>query len=296
MRISVIVPVYNHEKFVVECLHSICEQNWPDLELIIIDDGSTDASWNHIVRFRFPTSVRSRILRVENEGASRALNRGCQLATGQYLALCNSDDLFVPGRLHRMVSALESSGSLIGFSAVQYIDRSGRDISNEWKYARELSDKQRAIAAFPSLGFSLLLSNVAISTGNFFFHRSLLGLVGSFRPYKLVHDWDFILRCLLETEPIFKDEALYKYRLHPHNSFSSLLNTVAEVECPELMRRFLKASCGAPPKNSMCPSPFHWPTFFESFLEEHQYRGYLQEWEKIDRPQFFDNFDDTPLS
>jgi hypothetical protein len=134
------------------------------------------------------------------------------------------------------------------------------------------------------VGFALTLTNVAISTGNFFFRRSLYREVGEFRPYKLCHDWDFILRCLLCTEPVYVPEPLYGYRLHTANSFSSLMSTAAAVECPELMRRFMLAATTRFTRNRLCPSPTNWPQLFEAFIQEHHYEPYLAGWEAIDEP------------
>lgn len=286
MRVSVVVPVYNHQRYVTACLASICDQGWPDLELIVIDDGSKDDSWSLIEGFPYPRGVLPKLERSVNRGASTTLNVGLARATGEVIALCNSDDVFLPGRLTTMVRALESSSRDFAFSRVRCLDGHGRDVTASAPYAQELARKQDEIAAMPAVGFALMLTNVAISTGNFLFRRSLLDALGGFRPYKLVHDWDFILRALLLTEPLFVDAPLYGYRLHGENSFPSLLSSVAAVECPELMRRFLKAASAARPRNALCPSPLNWPGFFEAFVEEHHYEGYLQEWERIDAPWF----------
>ena len=125
------------------------------------------------------------------------------------------------------------------------------------------------------------MTNVAISTGNFFFERSLVAAVGYFRPYRYAHDWDFLLRCLLFTEPVFVAEPLYSYRLHAHNSFISLAS-VAAIECPELMRRFVRATITGRYPNRLAPSPRNSPGYFEVFLEEHGCQPYLVGWSDVD--------------
>jgi glycosyltransferase involved in cell wall biosynthesis len=285
MRISVIVPVYNHARYIDACLRSIDQQQWADLEIIVIDDGSKDDSWRHIEDFRFMPNRRVVRLATPNRGAAVALNHGLSLATGELLTICNSDDFFLPGRLQALADALvKHPRSDFAFSQVRYFDRDDRDVSIELPYARELTAKQAAIASFPTVGFSLVLTNVAISTGNFLFRRRLLAQVGSFRPYKLVHDWDFILRCLLRTEPVYVPRPLYGYRLHAENSFTELMSTVAATECPELMRRFLKAACGQSTANPLCPSPRNWPHFFDTFIAEHRYEPYMAQWDQVDEP------------
>ncbi len=284
MLLSVVVPCFNHERYVEECLRSIDAQD-VDLEVLLVDDGSTDETWDRISCFDWTPGRHVRALRTPNRGAHAALNTGLSLASGHYVALCNSDDRYGPGRLKTLVNALVREQARFAFSGVRFVDAQGEDISAAWPYAKELVARQAAITRFASVGFALVPSNVTISTGNFVFERSLLDEVGYFRPYRYVHDWDFVLRTLLVTEPLYVPQPLYDYRLHPQNSFLALEQDAAR-ECPELMRRFLKAAHAREPKNRLCPSPSRWPFYFESFLEEHRYQPYLAAWDQVDDPFF----------
>src|SRR5262249_38100264 len=151
------------------------------------------------------------------------------------------------------------------FSGVRFIDDDGADVAAREPYAAELRRRQDEIAGYPAIGFPLLLTNVAISTGNFFFHRSVLAKIGYFRSYRYVHDWDFLLRALLFTQPAYVPEPLYRYRLHGTNTFRSL-EEVGAVECPDMRRRFLRAACGGRYPNSLAPSPRNWPVYFDLFV------------------------------
>jgi glycosyltransferase involved in cell wall biosynthesis len=284
MDFSVVVPCYNHERYVATCLQSIDAQDVDGLEIIVIDDGSKDGSWTAIEAFKFNPRHKVKRIRTPNRGAHAALNLGIAQSSGKWIALCNSDDLFGPGRLSALRQAATESGARFAFSKVWYVDGDGRDVTSSSGYAAELKEKQDAITTFPSVGWSLIPTNVAISTGNFFFERSLVAEVGAFRPYRLVHDWDFVLRALLLTEPIYVPQSLYGYRLHGTNSFTGLLGEVAARECPELMRRYWKAASGAPPQNRLAPSNAHWPYFCETFLKDLNYEPYLVGWEAIDPP------------
>lgn len=284
MEFSVVVPCYNHERYVSACLASIDRQDVDGLEIIVVDDGSKDGSWELIERFRFNPRHAVKRIRTPNRGAHAALNHGVSAATGRWVALCNSDDLFGPGRLAALRDAALEHRARFVFSEVWYVDGDGRDVTHGSPYAAELRQKQQAIATFPSVGWALIPTNVAISTGNFFFERALADEVGAFRPYRLVHDWDFVLRALLVTEPLYVPRPLYGYRLHGTNSFTGLLGEVAARECPELMRRYWKAAFGAAPKNRLAPSQAHWPYFCEAFLRELKYEPYLAGWDGIDAP------------
>lgn len=284
--VSVIVPCYNHERYVERCLRSINEQTIGPIEIIVIDDGSTDSSWQKIRSFSFRPEHEVTVLRSPNRGAHAALNEGLSRARGEWLAICNSDDFFANERLEHMVARATAVGSAFAFSKIWCVDADGRNVSEDTEYSRNLLARQNEISSFPSVGWSLMPTNVAISTGNFVFRRELVKTVGFFRPYKLVHDWDYALRALLVAEPVYIPEALYAYRLHGTNSFKALNEEVAARECPELMRRYWKAAHRSRPANPQAPSPFHWPVFNEVFLAELHYQPYLSAWEGIDEPYY----------
>jgi glycosyltransferase involved in cell wall biosynthesis len=106
-KISVIVPAFNHEAYIVDALHSVLAQTLGDLELIVIDDASRDGTWDAIQSIRDP---RLRAFRhKDNQGAHVTLNEGLGLASGDFLAILNSDDAFHPERLERLVGALGNS-------------------------------------------------------------------------------------------------------------------------------------------------------------------------------------------
>jgi glycosyltransferase involved in cell wall biosynthesis len=295
MTVSVIVPCFNHEKYVTQCLASIDAQERVELEVLVIDDGSTDGTWERIESFRWSRGRRVRNLRIPNGGAHAALNYGLQLATGEYVTVCNSDDYFAPSRLATLRARLRATGALLAFSAVRCVNERGEDITETWPYAKDLHHKQNEIREFASVGYSLVLTNTGISTGNFFFRRELVEKIGYFRSYRYCHDWDFLLRSLLVSEPEYVPEPLYFYRLHPGNSFLKLA-AAAGQECPELMRRYLKAATQGPTPNKLAPCKRNWPGYFEYFIEAHAYQPYMQEWDKVDGPYCEAGPAPTPLA
>jgi glycosyltransferase involved in cell wall biosynthesis len=202
-----------------------------------------------------------------NRGAHAALNRGLELARGEWLAILNSDDRYAPDRLAILLAASRARGAELAFSAVRYIDARGENVDGRDETAARLAASQRAIATFPSVGFALLRENVAISTGNLVFRRALLSRVGGFRDLRYCHDWDFVLRCLLETEPIFVDAPLYEYRLHSTNSFRSLAE-VAGAETQRCLQTYFAAVRRSAFENRRAPGPGTWPRVFERFVAE----------------------------
>lgn len=97
--VSVIVPVYNTEKYLEECIRSLTEQTLSSLELIFVDDGSTDASPKILERYRARDPEHIRVITQKNAGQGKARNVGLAAATGEYVGFVDSDD-YVDRRMY----------------------------------------------------------------------------------------------------------------------------------------------------------------------------------------------------
>jgi len=95
-KVSVIIPAYNHEKYVGEAIQSVLTQTFKDFELIIINDGSTDHTEAEILKFK---DDRIQYYSQSNRGLSATLNRGIDLARGEFFNFLPSDDIFLPEKL-----------------------------------------------------------------------------------------------------------------------------------------------------------------------------------------------------
>ena len=108
-EVSVIIPTYNRADFISECVQSVLAQTLPAREIIIVDDGSTDATYNILNDLGFNSiSTPKTVLRYiyqENQGVSSARNLGIKEAKSEYIALLDSDDLWLKGKLDRQVIA-----------------------------------------------------------------------------------------------------------------------------------------------------------------------------------------------
>lgn len=105
MRVSVVVPCFNAEKYLGETLESALGQTYRDVEVIVVDDSSTDGSWDVLGSF----GQRVRRERQEHGGAARALNRGLALATGEYVLFLGADDLLAPDTIAAQERTLASA-------------------------------------------------------------------------------------------------------------------------------------------------------------------------------------------
>lgn len=111
-QISVIVSVYNTEKYLNQCIQSILKQTYHNLELILVDDGSTDRSLAICTRYQQQDS-RVRVFHQANQGVSKARNYGMDVAAGDLITFVDSDDYVMPNYLEELITALESTGSQI---------------------------------------------------------------------------------------------------------------------------------------------------------------------------------------
>src|SRR5918994_1194645 len=123
-RISVVVPIYNVEPFLDECLRSIAGQSFADLEVVMVDDGSTDASAEIAARFA-DRDPRFRLLSQTNAGLGAARNAGLDAAGGELVAFVDSDDVLPRDAYERLLGSLDRTGSDFATGNVLRLSSSG---------------------------------------------------------------------------------------------------------------------------------------------------------------------------
>lgn len=106
-KVSVVMPVYNSEKYLKESIESILNQSYSDLEFIIINDGSTDNSFK-IIKEYAKLDKRINVISRENKGIVYSLNEAIRLAKGEYIARMDADDISAPKRIEKQISFLKS--------------------------------------------------------------------------------------------------------------------------------------------------------------------------------------------
>src|ERR1700730_14332562 len=120
--ISVVIPCFNARNWISATLDSVCAQPLPDLEVIVVDDGSTDDT-GPLIAEHFPGV---RMVRIQNGGASRARNIGTTLARGQFVQYLDADDLLAPGKLEMQLDLLARTNADIAYGDWQEL-RTGPD-------------------------------------------------------------------------------------------------------------------------------------------------------------------------
>lgn len=265
-KIGVLIPSFNHAAFIERCLESIIADSCNDLEIAIRDDASSDTTVQVVEQFICNEKFRRvRVLlhvNKQNLGSVETLNRGIESTDWDWIVLCNSDDEFGTGRLQAIRDAIEvTPNSDWGFTGVEFVDVEGQKIRRESRRWQE--SLERSIRIWGSVEFSLLISNLATSTGNLFFHRSLWERLGGFHELRHVHDWDFALRAMTETSPMFLVDSIYRYRIHDRNTFSSIPESVSSKEVTEVYQRFRASMQSA--RSDCAPGPGNYPGLWELF-------------------------------
>lgn len=219
-EISVIIPSYNHAAYIGKAVESVLGQTLRDLELVVIDDGSRDASLQVLAGFDDP---RLKVIAQPNQGAHAAINRGIRESSGRCLAVLNSDDYYAPTRLEQALAALQSTPTPgLVCSHIQVIGSDGQLLGVKHGYKDLepwlLAQPERSFRAGDNLRAALLTENFAATTSNYVFSRAVFEQVGPFRPLRYAHDWDFALRATRRAPLALLPEPLVYYRIHASNT------------------------------------------------------------------------------
>ena len=220
--VSVIIPAYNHELFVADAIRSVLNQSFSDFEIIAIDDGSTDNTFDEIQKF---DDSRIRSVQQANRGAAETINLGIEMSMGKYITVLNSDDMYHSERLLLFKQYMDRHPeTMVLSSLVQPIDRLGNPLKAglgsafhdywlEW-YQSAVQNVQQDGDLF----FSLLQSNYVVSTSNIFVNASIFQEGIRFPDLTYCHDYAFLLRVLPSHPFGFIHKNLLKYRLHGANT------------------------------------------------------------------------------
>lgn len=181
-NISVIIPAYNAAKYINKTIQSVLEQTYLDWELIIINDGSTDATLEQISQISDP---RLKVFNFPNAGVAISRNRGMNQASGEYIAFLDADDLWTPDKLASQLSALKANPqAAVAYSWVDYIDESEKFLY-PGIHTRINGDAYE----------QLLVRNILENGSNPLIKKSACIAIGNFeQSLTPAEDWDFYLR------------------------------------------------------------------------------------------------------
>ncbi|MEO5590692.1 MAG: glycosyltransferase family 2 protein [Gemmatimonadaceae bacterium] len=145
MKISVIIPTYNYARYITEAIESVISQAIDDMEIIVIDDGSTDDTTEVLSRISDP---RLRVIRTPNRGISAALNEGLNQATGEFIAFLDADDRWLPEKLERQLAIMATEPDLaVVFTNFYCFNTEGRFADDQFHFIPELRNVPTAPTA-----------------------------------------------------------------------------------------------------------------------------------------------------
>ena len=227
MKLSVIIPAYNSEKFLAETLDCLEKQTLKDIQIIVVNDGSTDKTAEIIEKY---AKKNNNILSLyqENSGVSAARNNGICHAEGKYTLFLDSDDIFTPDSLENIYNALEKSNADMALCRIKSFGYGGEQVN---PVADELAKEELIDCTDKRLLWNFLLGNKCYKT------EMLKNSEIRFPPLRYSEDGAFTMPLIYDKKPkiIGVDGALFMYRRHtPKEGFS-----VSQSISSELVNHFL---------------------------------------------------------
>lgn len=216
--VSILIPAFNHARFIRRCLDSVLEDPYPRKELIVIDDGSTDGTANRIAEWiaEHDGQLMIEYVRRENRGIAATLNELAARARGLFLRLGASDDYFLPGGLAVQVGYLMAhpgKWAVIGDSLV--VDEDGETL-----HASAMRDLHRADKRLYQSEEGIcraVICQWAVGGPVALIRRNALETVAGWSEGLRIDDWDFFLRLIAHGALGFVDVRVCAYRLHGTN-------------------------------------------------------------------------------
>ena len=217
--VTVICVSYNHEHYVEEALRSVAGQTYPNVELIIIDNGSTDRSVDRINQFTQQHPGVRFLRNPTNLGLNQAFNQGLAIAGGRYVIDLSADDVLLPGRIRQQADFFErlSGPYAVVFSNAAYIDQHGFRTALHYPVDAD----GRALGEVPSGDvFQRVLESYFICTPTMMMRRDVLNELGGYDETLSYEDFDFWVRSSRLYYYAYLDEVLTLKRQLP-NSLSA---------------------------------------------------------------------------
>lgn len=211
--VSVIIPVYNDEQHIAQAIESVMAQSYKDLEIIVVDDASTDGT-PYFVQGYGEKVWYHRL--AKNQGVAVARNTGLEFATGRYVAFLDSDDVWLPSKIEKQLAFILLNKAGFCFTAVERIRESGQVLKTRLPFQERVD-------------YTVLLRNTLIATSSVLIDRNVLG---DFRMPLMRSGQDYAtwLQLLRKTEAAYGvGEALVQYRIGRKSLSSNKFKSIGQV-------------------------------------------------------------------
>ena len=223
--VSVIVPSYNYLKYIDKCLETVINQDYPNIEIIVVDDGSTDGSLEYLMSL----GGQIKVVQQKNQGVSVARNHGLLQSTGEFIAFLDADDFWHSAKISQQVNTALSTNVDLVYSGVVLVTPDGLT-STGTLIPQFHGDCAKYFRRFPARAI------VTLGTSNALFRRTILAQSGILDPQLSISaDWDFFRRYCDYGKVAALNEPLTFYRQHPEN-----MSTYSNSFIPDTIRSVRK--------------------------------------------------------
>jgi glycosyltransferase involved in cell wall biosynthesis len=215
--VSVLIPSYNHEAYIEAAIRSVLDQTHRNIQVVIVDDASSDGS-SDVVRSIKDDRIEFRQLS-ENVGACLAMNIGLSMCIGEFVAVCNSDDIWIPTKLEQQLKQFQASPTIGAvFSDVEWIDDFGRPLAEANVPAFEAVFRQPNRSRFSWIR-DLIEGGNCLCHPSVLIRREVYDNVGAYNNYyRQLPDLDMWLRLLQCYDILVMPDKLVKFRIHLNNT------------------------------------------------------------------------------
>lgn len=209
-EVSVILPVYNSEKFVAEAIKSVQNQTFTAWELIIVDDGSSDRT-QHVIQ-KFLKDGRIKYIYQKNKGIAGARNTGINVAKGKYVALIDGDDVWDPLKIQLQIDVLKKEKANLVYSSLRRIDENGTYLGRTIGTGAGFYDGLSTL-------FRLISGNISIPNSSVVVEKKWMNRIGNYDEHnekvQQLEDYDLLFRLLAAGATFYGiDAVLGSYRRH----------------------------------------------------------------------------------
>jgi glycosyltransferase involved in cell wall biosynthesis len=202
--VSVVIPVYNGEKYIEETIKSVLNQSLKDIEINVVNDASTDKSAQIVEKLQ-KSDNRIHLINKENSGVSDTRNRGIELSKGAFIAFLDQDDVWEQTNLEEKVNAMLQENKQWAFSDVSFIDENGKRINKE----------ERLITKDFYINLLKWENVVPAPSGNVIASREFMGSDIRYDvKIPCPADRDICIQLARKGDPVFVNKKLWKYRIH----------------------------------------------------------------------------------
>lgn len=237
--VSIVVTSYNHAEFLQQRMDSLFVQSWQNIEIVVVDDCSTDTSRNFLRQFETHPKVRLFLLE-KNHGYVYASNYGVSQAKGEYIVFAECDDFSEPDQIQSLYQAITSHSSVdVCFSGSNLRDENGFHLGidfDEWSPAFQKSCKSDGLISGNQLLKMMLYSNVVRNMSAVMFKKSLFLQIGGLSDkYKLSADMDLWIRMAEVGNFYYLRKPLNNFRSHSTTVRNKLGTSVQLIEMLDII-------------------------------------------------------------